>query len=155
MQKWLVVLFLGLSAQCCALREGAGGRIAGGQLGDVDVLGFLRAHPVEPGKAIRADLLERTEAASYHLVQIVDREMPHVHQTHDLSVVVIQGRGRLHLATRVVPMRQGDLAIVPRGVPHWFERLGADVAVAFVTFAPPLDRPDAVPVGIDSTAHAQ
>ena len=43
-------------------------------------------------------------------------------------------------------MRVGDTAVVPKGVPHYFVNNGDQPAAAFVTFTPPYDGTDNVPV---------
>jgi quercetin dioxygenase-like cupin family protein len=110
---------------------------------------FLAAHPPAPGQNIRADEIGRTASASYHVVQVADRETPHTHATHDLTVLVLRGKGRLTLDGGVVSLVAGDVVVVPRGRVHWFARDGDEPAVAFVTFTPPLDAPDTVPVDSD------
>lgn len=112
----------------------------------VDVEAFLTAHPPAPGQAIRVDEVGRTTSASYHVVQVQGRERPHLHTAHDLTVVVLRGRGTLTRGDARVPMSAGDAAVIPRGVVHWFAREGGSPAVAFVMFSPPLDAPDTVPV---------
>ena len=153
---WVVGVGLGLCAESCAVVDRDPlGRIIYGVAGTVELDEFLRAHPLSQGQALQADLVERTGAASYHVVQVATHETPHRHAAHDLAVTVLRGGGTLHLADRTVEMTMGDTAIVPRGVAHWFERVGGEVAVAFVTFAPPLDAPDMIPLGIDSAADHQ
>jgi quercetin dioxygenase-like cupin family protein len=107
---------------------------------------FVAAHPLAPGQGIRADEVGRTAAASHHVVQVATAETPHRHGGHDLTVTVLDGEGVLHVEDRALPMRAGDVAVVARGVPHWFARSGDRVAVAFVVFTPPLDAPDTQPV---------
>ncbi len=106
----------------------------------------MAAHPLPPGANIRSLPLGRTEACSYHLVQVRDREAPHVHATHDLAVTVLRGHGQLYIRGEARPMEVGDVAVVPRGTPHYFVNSGAVPAAAFVTFAPPYDGKDQVPV---------
>jgi len=107
---------------------------------------FLAAHP--PADAnIRADPVARTETASYHVVQVRDREMPHRHAAHDLTVFVLRGRGTLVLEHARIPLRAGDAVLIPRGTAHWFVNEGRGRAVALAVFTPPLDAPDAVPAG--------
>ena len=105
---------------------------------------FLATHPLAEGQAIRVDEVGRTPAASYHVVQIRGSERPHRHLAHDLTVVVLRGRGTLTLAGRTVELVAGDAAVIPRGEAHWFARRGRAPAVALVTFTPPLDAPDSV-----------
>ena len=113
---------------------------------------FLAARPLGKGAEIRADLVERTAAASLHVVQVRGRERPHHHAQHDLVVQMLRGEGVLTLEGGRLPMRPGDVALVPRGTTHWFAAAPGTTAVALVTFAPPLDAPDSVPVAdVDST----
>lgn len=112
---------------------------------DSDLAAILTAHPLPGDANISALPLGSTEAASYHLIQIRDRERPHVHATHDLAVTVLRGTGRLFIRGEPHEMRPGDVAVVPRATPHYFVNAGAQPAVAFVTFAPPYDGTDQVP----------
>jgi mannose-6-phosphate isomerase-like protein (cupin superfamily) len=106
--------------------------------------GFLAAHPLAAAP-VRVDLLLRGTAASWHVVQARRDEPPHRHAAHDLTVVVLRGRGTLHRpGARDVVLDAGDVAVVPRGEIHWFAPDG--VAVALVAYAPPLDAPDMEPV---------
>jgi quercetin dioxygenase-like cupin family protein len=112
---------------------------------------YLAAHPLPIDAEIRADLVERTAGASVHVVQVRGRERPHRHVQHDLVVQVLRGEGVLTLEGARVPMRAGDAAVVVRGSVHWFASAPGTTAVALVTFAPPLDAPDTVPVAdVDS-----
>jgi mannose-6-phosphate isomerase-like protein (cupin superfamily) len=106
---------------------------------------LLAARPLADDQNIRADLLGQSPALSTHLVQVRQREAPHLHAQHDLTVTLLRGRGTLHAAGRVLPMRAGDVAVVPRATVHFFVNEGTTPAVAFVTFAPPHDGTDQVP----------
>ena len=114
--------------------------------GGTSVETILAAHPLPSGQNISALALGRTESCSYHLIQIRDREQPHVHTVHDLAVTVLQGTGRLYIRGQPREMRSGDVAVVPHATPHYFVNTGADPAAAFVIFAPPYDGKDQVPV---------
>lgn len=114
--------------------------------GALDVDRFLADHPLPEGTPIRVEQIGRTEGASYHVVQVLGAENPHRHATHDLTVLVLRGRGILHRAAGETPLEAGDAAVVPRGEAHWFASQGAFPAVALVVFTPPLDEPDAVPL---------
>jgi len=107
---------------------------------------FLSAHPLAPDQQIRADEIGRTASASYHLVQVRGSETPHRHVAHDLTVVVLRGRGTLTLGAARSDLGAGDAAVIPRGAPHWFANRGRESAIALVAFTPPLDAPDTIPV---------
>jgi len=112
---------------------------------------LLRRHPLAVGTNIRSDEIDRTAAASIHLVQVQGRETPHRHAHHDLAITVLHGQGDLTLDGAIRRLEAGDVAVIPRGAVHHFARTGTSPAVALVVFAPPLDAPDNVPVGdVDS-----
>ena len=122
-------------------------------VGDVThpVEALVASHPLGAGQNLRADEIGRTRAATVHLVQIRGQETPHVHAEHDLVVTTLAGEGILHVGGRTVPLRAGDVAVIPRGIPHWFRNSGGRPAIAVATFTPPLDAPDIVPVdAVDS-----
>jgi quercetin dioxygenase-like cupin family protein len=107
---------------------------------------LVARHPIDAGANIRADEIDRTPGGSVHLVQVRKGESPHRHERHDLVITVISGAGVLNLGDEQRPLRARDVAVVPRGMVHWFVNTGSSVAVALVTFTPPLDAPDSVPV---------
>ena len=106
---------------------------------------LLRQHPIEAGANIRADVIDRTPASSVHLVQIRGGETPHRHMTHDLTVTLLRGEGRVTVDGAARSMVAGDVVVIPRGVAHFFANTGRDIAVSFAVYAPPMDAPDTVP----------
>lgn len=80
------------------------------------------------------------------LVRIADRESPHRHTRYDLTIVVVEGSGTLWLDGAPLPMKQGDIAHVPRGTPHYFVNEGKEPASAIAVFSPRFDGPDSQPV---------
>ena len=150
LHMWVAVL--GLAAGCVAAPIHVVGVDGATALDDL-----LRARPLAPGANIRADEIARTTGASVHLVQVSGGETPHRHAAHDLTVTVLRGEGRLTIGGIARPMAAGDVAVIPRGVPHHFVRSGRDPAVALAVFSPPLDAPDSVPEpgAVDSPPSAR
>jgi quercetin dioxygenase-like cupin family protein len=107
---------------------------------------LLEAHPLPGDENIKAVPVGRTDSLSFHLVQIRDRERPHIHDMHDLVVTLLRGKGTLYVEGVAHDMRAGDVAAVPRGTPHYFVNTDCRPAATFVTFAPPYDGTDQVPV---------
>ena len=103
------------------------------------------APPLTPGENIRPTELRRGESSSLALVQVRDREQPHVHTRYDLTVVLVRGEGTLWLNNTPLEMREGDVAFIPKGTPHYFINEGSEPATAFVVFAPPFSGPDQQP----------
>jgi quercetin dioxygenase-like cupin family protein len=143
LRRPLVALVAALAAACAARAP----RVPYGSLaGGLDA--FLAAHPLASEQGLRVDPIGRTATASYHLVQVRDRETPHRHLAHDLTVLVLRGGGTLTLGPSRLALAAGDAAVVPRGEAHWFANGGRGDAVAFVVFSPPLDAPDSVPADV-------
>jgi quercetin dioxygenase-like cupin family protein len=143
MRMRAVAVLAGMLGMGCASRLP---QVVVGGAGPGDLRAFLAAHVPAPEQAIRVDEIGRTASASYHVVQVQGAERPHLHATHDLTVVVLEGRGTLRrLGTAPLALDAGDAVVIPRGQVHWFIREGGTPAVALVAFAPPLEAPDNVP----------
>jgi len=106
---------------------------------------LLRQHPIDATANIRADMIARTTGTSVHLAQIRGGETPHRHMTHDLTVTMLRGEGRGTIDGVVRSMKAGDVAVIPRGVVHFFVNTGSGVAVTLAVYSPPMDAPDTVP----------
>lgn len=141
----LIVLFLAACLTACTTTGPALLLPADTGLTASRAAGLVEAHPIPADRNIHSVPLGRTESLSYHLVQIRDRESPHIHARHDLVVTVLHGHGELHDGTRALPMQSGDSAVVRRGQPHYFVNFARDPVAAFVTFAPPFDGNDNIP----------
>src|SRR4029079_450602 len=90
--------------------------------------------------------LQRSENSSVSVVQVRDREAPHVHTRYDLTVVVASGEGTLWLNGLPIKMQRGDAVFIPKGTPHYFVNEGSDPSVAIVVFSPPFTGRDQAPV---------
>lgn len=110
-------------------------------------LGTLKNEvPDFQGKPLLIRNLARNPGFSTHLVWIRSREEPHIHATHDATVLLVKGRGILNLAGRDYPMAAGSLVSIPQGKVHAFVNTEAGPALAYVIFSPPFDGKDIVPV---------
>ncbi len=104
---------------------------------------IVRANPLGPEDNIKGVVLSNQPSVSHIIVQIRDREQPHVHRTHDATIVMLRGRGRLVLRARIVPMRAGDTVLIPRGEPHYYVNEASDPTVVLAMFTPSYDGTDA------------
>lgn len=128
----------------CAAGSGAGPRALRAVPAGLNLAEWLADHPLAQGQAISLIELDRTDAASRHIVQILDREALHVHQRHDLWVRVERGAGTLRLGSATRRLQAGSVVTIPRGVAHSFVNESAEPAVALVVFTPPFDGADTV-----------
>ena len=106
----------------------------------------LAENPLGASENIKITTLGQGQSVSHHLVQIRDREKPHVHKIHDGTVVMVKGGGYLMMENRRLDMSAGDIVYIPRGAVHYFVNTTSEPTVAFVVFSPPFDSKDTVPV---------
>jgi mannose-6-phosphate isomerase-like protein (cupin superfamily) len=111
-----------------------------------DLEKMLAENPLPPGENIKVITLGQGPAASHHVVQIRDRETPHVHKTHDATVTMLNGQGYLMLEQRRIDLTAGDVVYIPRGAAHYFTNTAREPTVAFAIYSPPFDGKDMVPV---------
>jgi len=107
---------------------------------------ILAENPLAAGENIKVVNLGRTESASQHLVQIRDREAPHVHKLHDATVAVLRGKGYLILGQKRIELKDGDIIHIPRGAPHYYVNAAGEPTVALAVYAPAFDGKDTHPV---------
>ncbi|MGH7829372.1 MAG: cupin domain-containing protein, partial [Candidatus Binatia bacterium] len=90
--------------------------------------------PLKSGEIFVQDL-GSSEYSSRHLVWIQSEEKPHRHADHDLTVRLLRGEGVLSYGAQSVPMRAGDLVVIPRGTAHAFVNRSRAPAAAFTFFS--------------------
>ncbi|MBI5892794.1 MAG: cupin domain-containing protein [Deltaproteobacteria bacterium] len=105
-------------------------------------MGKVQEVIIEEDENIKVTPLFKNENSSHFIIQIRDREKPHIHETHDLTVIVKKGKGILHLGKDELPMRRGDIAFIPKGVLHYFVNTDSEPSVAYVIFTPFYDGKD-------------
>jgi len=110
-----------------------------------DLEKMLAENPLPTGENIKVVTLGQGPAASHHVVQIRDRETPHVHKTHDATVMMLKGQGYLMLEQRRIDLMAGDVVYIPRGAAHYFTNTAREPTVAFVTYSPAFDGKDIIP----------
>ena len=62
------------------------------------------------------------------------------------QVMMLKGQGYLMLEQRRIDLMVGDVVYIPRGAAHYFTNTAREPTVAFVTYSPPFDGKDIVPV---------
>lgn len=102
----------------------------------------IRWSKEELRRDVAVKFLTKTNEASLHLVRLRGAEKPHVHDRHDLTVFVLKGKARLHLAGRTSVVKKGDLIVIPRGTVHWAESKSHESTEAYAVFSPPFDGED-------------
>ena len=133
---WLV--FGGVVASACAPKA-APPRVFG-ERGAVDVLWTREDQALE--RAVKAHA--KTETASYAFVRLRDGEALHRHDKSDMSMVLLSGRARVRIGASEVELSPGDVALIPRGVPHAVKNLSPEPITGFAVFSPPADPKDRI-----------
>lgn len=103
---------------------------------------IIQQSALHPDQNVRQLLIHQGERMSVHLVQIRDREQPHLHTRYDLFVLLVEGEGTMWLQDEPLEMTTGDVAVISRGTRHHFVNHGGEPASALVVFAPAYDQSD-------------
>lgn len=103
---------------------------------------IVQDNPLVNDENIKVTPLFKNQDSSHFIIQIRDREKPHIHESHDLTVIVKKGNGVLHLGKDEFPMRKGDIAFIPQGVLHYFVNTSSEPSVAYAIFTPFYDGKD-------------
>ncbi|MEI6083624.1 MAG: cupin domain-containing protein [Verrucomicrobiota bacterium] len=133
----LSLLFVG-----CAQTQPRHYWFADGKITSATIEQTLREHPLAAGQNISLLNLGVADSVSHHLVQVRLAEPLHIHRTHDLTVWIYRGAGRMTIGTNLFSVAAGDVVFVPRATPHRFENAGQTPAVAIVVFSPSLTGKD-------------
>ncbi len=102
---------------------------------------------MEVVKEIEAIKLNETENLTQLLVFIRTSETPHYHAEHDLTFVLLRGKGELYLDGKKEILEEGDIAFIPKGAVHFFKNLD-EISVLLAIFSPKYDGKDSVKVEI-------
>ena len=97
-----------------------------------------------PGENQRVVEIGRDEHTSHHGVAIRDRETPHRHDRHDLTVVMLEGWGAMRIGDEERRVGRGSILYVPRGAVHAFRNLSDEPAVAYAVYTPAFDGKDRI-----------
>ena len=97
-----------------------------------------------PGENQRVVEIGRDEHTSHHVVTIRDRETPHRHDRHDLTVVMLEGWGAMRIGDEERRVGRGSILYVPRGAVHAFRNLSDEPAVAYAVYTPAFDGKDRI-----------
>lgn len=116
----------------------------GTELKQAEISKMLAENPLGAGENIKLITLGQGQGVSHHLVQVRDREKPHVHKLHEGTVVIVKGEGYLMMENRRIDLSVSDIVYIPRGAVHYFVNTANEPTVAFVVFSPPFDGKDTV-----------
>jgi quercetin dioxygenase-like cupin family protein len=114
----------------------------GNEYQEINLDKILADNPLPPGENIKVVNLGRSQSASQHIVQIRDREVPHLHKLHDATVTMLRGQGYLILGKNRINLKTGDVVHIPRGAPHYYVKTASEPTVALAVYAPAFDGKD-------------
>ncbi len=110
-------------------------------------LATLIDDPLDEYEYVRIREIGRDDHASHHLITVRIGGVPHRHDHHDLTAVLVRGFGHMTLGDEEREVGTGSIIYIPRGVPHVFSNAADEPAVAYFVFTPPYDGKDRVVVG--------
>jgi mannose-6-phosphate isomerase-like protein (cupin superfamily) len=89
--------------------------------------------------------LGSTDLTTHILVLIRTQEPPHYHKDHDLTVILLKGKGEIYLEGKRMNMREGDSVFIPKGAVHYYTNT-ALVSALLAIFTPSYDGKDSIKV---------
>lgn len=95
---------------------------------------------------VRVGTWGESRDATYQLLEVEVAEAPHVHQHHDLTIVMLRGRGTLVVGDRRYHLAAGDVVHIGRGRPHHFHPEGRVAVRGLGIFTPRLEGKDWQPL---------
>ena len=111
-----------------------------------DLVGRVAPKVITPDGALAAvewpeeeqvRFIHENDDGSYGRMRFTGKQEPHSHDKHDLTLILLSGRGRLHVGQKVIEIGRASPVFIPRGTEHLFDFSMSDVAVeAFVTISP-------------------
>jgi len=109
-----------------------------------DIDSLLQQYPLDKGQEFRTDMIAWDSTSSVHLTQISGGMESQHHATHDETVWIIRGAGRLTLGEQKLKVKAGEFVRIPRGVSHSFHNLGSNPAVVINVYSPGFDGKDRI-----------
>jgi quercetin dioxygenase-like cupin family protein len=103
---------------------------------------ILADNPLPAGENIKVVNLGRSQSASQHIVQIRDREVPHMHNVHDATVTMLRGQGYLILGKNRINLKAGDVVHIPRAAPHYYVNTASEATVVLAVYSPAFEGKD-------------
>ncbi len=94
------------------------------EFGQAELAEVLAENPLGASENIKMTTLGYGQAVSHHIVQV----------------------GYLMMESRRIDLSVGDVVYIPRGIVHYYVNSASEPTVAFVTFSPPFDGKDYIPV---------
>ena len=76
----------------------------GTELKQAEIKKVLAENPLGASENIKITTLGQGQGVSHHVVQIRDRENPHLHKLHDGTVVMVKGHGYLVMENRRIDL---------------------------------------------------
>lgn len=123
------------------------------QVDPVVIQRVLDRSPCPPDRDFHPETLLITDRFSMHLLQFRTAEQRHIHRVHDLTFVVVRGSGEVWVGDRRFLAKPGDVFHIPRGTPHYCVNTGDTPLAAVLTFTPPFDRKDSIPVAKNARSY--
>lgn len=112
----------------------------------VDDAAVLAKSQPSVGPGVHAGAWGTSRDATFQLLATEAAEEPHEHVDHDLTVVLLEGRGELVVEDRRYELHAGDVVHIARGRVHHFHPGSGALVVGLAIFTPKMDERDFQPV---------
>ena len=137
---WIGLIFVFFMTGCATVKQDRSAalmhHLEPGKIQSIEVDAVFSMDKFEEDKNLTAHPVHSNSDREILAAQIRDREPPHLHKRHDLTVFLHEGTGVLKIEGDTLPMKEGDWVTIQRGLPHQFINLGNSPARAVVIRTP-------------------
>ncbi len=105
---------------------------------------ILKDNPLKAGEKIQRIKVAEDDTITVFVVRLGKGAeiKAHFHKTHDETVYVIQGMGRMLVGDKWTDIKPGTLHFNPKGKVHYTKNTGDEPLVAISIFTPAMREPD-------------
>ncbi|MEN6318696.1 MAG: cupin domain-containing protein [Syntrophaceae bacterium] len=105
---------------------------------------ILKANPLKPGNKLQMIKFAEDDTITFYVARIVEgaEVKPHYHKTHNETVYVFRGSGKMLINDKWVDVQPGSIHFNPMQKVHATKNIGKEDLVIFSIFTPSMKEPD-------------
>jgi mannose-6-phosphate isomerase-like protein (cupin superfamily) len=87
----------------------------------------------------KLQIVRQDPHATFAYMTLRESEKLHVHDNHDVTAYVLQDGGTMHFSDKLVPLKMGELIVIPKKTEHFVSFPKGMMARAFLVITPKIN----------------
>ena len=104
----------------------------------ISTLENIRDTNKETGPGLK--IVRENKNSTYAYVTLLKSEQPHVHDHNDVTAYVLKNGATLHFETEDIPLKAGQLIVIPKKTKHHISIPEGKMAKAFLIITPKIGK---------------